>query len=152
MSTWFDRSGFHVHGETADEALRNLRRARKDDITVAVVNTVLNDLIRQRDRDRTDGPMLYMGWYWRNVDFFSPGGFTIAKGDGQTAACMNNKWGYPQRDLTDDEQKVVRDLVWDAYLTSHRGGNLAEIDAATDDKLAEAQAFIDGLDVPGEGW
>jgi len=148
---YFDRSGIDVRGETADEALRNLRRAKKDDLTVAAVNDALNDLIRDRDHDSSEpGPMLYMGWYWRNVDFFTPRGFTIARGDGQIAACMNNKWDYPERDLTDDEQKVVRDLVWAAYVASRQGGNLAEIHANTDAKLAEAQAFIDSLDVPDD--
>lgn len=119
-------------------------------LAVLLVNDQLNRFIGDSRRDEGDAPIDYQGWFWRSVDFFTPRGITIAEGDGRVAICQNNKWGYPERDLTEAEQTQFLTLVWAAYLESRKGGNLAEIYAATDAALGKANDFILSLDVNGE--
>lgn len=112
-----------------------------------MVNHVLNDLIA--NHSKTDFPPIpFQGWFWRSVDFF--GTITIADGAGQVAICENNKWGYPERTLTDQERDKFRDLVWDAYRESRRGGRLDQIRQATRAALDVAGEHIEALTVPGE--
>lgn len=116
-------------------------------LAVMMVNETLNSFIREAQPDDGERPIDFQGWFWRSVDFFTPGGTTVAKGDGRVAVCQNNKWGYLQRDLTDDEQATFRGLVWGAYRASGKGGNLADIWAARDAELEKANEFIHNLDM-----
>jgi len=114
-------------------------------LAVMMVNHVLNNFISTRNDDEAGIP--YQGWFWRSVDFFTPRGVTIADGDGRVAICQNNKWGYPERDLTEVEQAALLTHVWGAYLASRKGGMLSEIEAETSRLLFEAGQYIDSLTI-----
>lgn len=119
-------------------------------LAVMIVNHVLNGFITSYDNDNDYRAIPYQGWYWRSVDFFTDGGVTIADGDGQVAVCENNKWGYPQRGLTEDEQARFLTLVWDAYLESRKGGLLSEIKEKTVAALGVAGDYIGSLTIKKE--
>lgn len=116
-------------------------------LAVILVNDQLNDFIRRAETEGGEQPIDYQGWYWRSVDFFTPGGITVAEGDGRVAVCQSNKWDYSQRDLTPTEQATFRGLVWGAYRAGCQGGNLADIYSARDAELAKANEFIHNLDM-----
>lgn len=120
-------------------------------LATMIVNDQLNAFISSADKGE-HGPIDYQGWFWRPVDFFSPRGITIADGDGRVAICQNNKWGYPERDLTNEEQAHFLALVWEAYLLNSKGGLLSETIANTTAALGRANEFILGLDAPDVGY
>lgn len=127
-----------VTGDTATEARDHLMEFSVEDLATAAVNQRLNKLI-----DDTEGsPIPYFGWFWRDIDFFSPKGITIAEGNGRIAICENNKWGYPERYLTGGEQAQFRDLVWAAYLEYSKGGTILETRMNIREALETAGEFI----------
>lgn len=62
-------------------------------------------------------PVLYMGWYWREVDFDKDIHLAVTS-DGTTGFCENNKWGYRQFRLT-TEQKTELLGVIDKAIATH---------------------------------
>lgn len=57
----------------------------------------------------------YIGWFYRFMDFNRP--LSIGKindhPDGFVGFMINNKWGYPERTLTKQEQdKVMEQIEW----------------------------------------
>lgn len=77
-----------------------------------LVNNILNSEIdadyKEREKDiHGHGKRIpYIGWYWRNIDFFNN---NVCIGDcGKFIGIMqNNKWGYPERVLTEQEYKIL---------------------------------------------
>ena len=130
--------------KTSEEFLAAHQKLPAETLALLVVNTHLNDFVR----GHSDG--LYFGWWWRNVDWFTPGGITIARSGRKVAVCQNNKWGYPQRPLTSDEQARFRNLVWKAHLASMRGGSLKDIEDAVERRISKARAFLQSLEVAGD--
>lgn len=83
----------------------------------------------------------YHGWYWRSVDFIG-GRITVAHGEGITGICENNKWGHPQRQLTEIEAAEFLRLIWKAY----RSGKVDKLRTA---RLRRAGEFISILPTDG---
>ena len=146
--TMYDASSIWMRGETPQEALNGLAEYAATDLAKLIVNDQLNDFIANNDDHEGDGPIAYQGWYWRAVDFFTPNGITVAKGAGRVAVCENNKWGYPERYLTTEEQAEFLRLVWVAYRESCKGGILSEIREKTRAALDLAGAYIENLGGP----
>ena len=139
------------------ENVRSLQEVSAEDLAETMVNHVLNEFIAAHSttsfaEGREDTPVPYQGWYWRHVDLF--GRITIADGDGQVAICESNKWGYPERSLTDAERDHFLALVWEAYIASQQGGRLDLIRQATREALERAGQYIAQLSGPfeGGGW
>lgn len=134
------------------EALEFFEAQDKESLAALIVNHVLNDFVSGAEDSESDEPPIpYQGWYWRSVDFFNEGGVTIAEGDGRVAICQNNKWGYPQRDLTGAEMGEFLDRVWAAHQASRKGGQLSQIHEETNNLLAEAGRYIESLKINEEG-
>lgn len=143
-----DLSHMYFYSETPEEAIAHYSGMLSKNLAVLMVNSTLNNLVTEASWESLktgDGvtPIPFMGWYWRHVDFFTPGGVTIAEGDGIVAVCQNNKWGYPQRDLTPEEQHTLLTIVWDAYKTTQRASTSEEVQKT----LKSAGSFIAGLQV-----
>ena len=130
---------------TPDDAIEFFTAQESSRLATLIVNDQLNGFIARNDDEH--GPIDYQGWFWRSVDFFTPRGITIAKGDGRVAVCQSNKWGYPHRDLTEDEQAHFLSLIWAAHQESRKGGLLSEIHATTNRLLAEANDYILSLEI-----
>jgi hypothetical protein len=135
------------------DEMKSLSGHSSEQLAELIVNETLNNFIGNLtpssfSDDRGKAPIPYQGWYWRAVNFFAPRGITIAMGDGQIAVCQSNKWGYPERYLTDDEQAEFLRLVWDAYREGRAGGVVSEIHEARDMALAKAGYFIASLGGP----
>lgn len=87
------------------------------------LNDTLNDFVAQLTGDETINddaphgkPVPFIGWYWRNTDFAGgriPLGWLNQPSEGLFCGVMeNNKWGYRERLMTDEEVAVfVRFLV-----------------------------------------
>lgn len=65
------------------------------------------------NRDRPHGKAIpYLGWFWRDIDFTGPPipiGKCTHPGEGApfVGFMVNNKWGYPERNLTEGERLQV---------------------------------------------
>lgn len=146
----------NAHATPADELAR-LTAMPSSSLAAAILNDELNRFIANHSghvfealagEEVTESPIPFQGWYWRAVDFFNPRGITIAEGDGQVGVCENNKWDYPARYLTDDEQAHFLGLVWTAYAESRKGGSLADINKTTHAALVKAGEYIAAMHVP----
>lgn len=146
-----DRSYIDVDASlTPGEAVKAIVGYHPEDVAVSVVNMRLNQLISDRDGGlfESRGPVDYQGWFWRSIDFFDPDNAAIADGDGRVAFCQNNKWDYPERNLTEEELSTFRDHVWKAYQASRKGGSLEDIQNEVDKHLSAGSDYIASLYVP----
>lgn len=98
-----------------------------------MTNEQLNERIHELDGwDMVDKPIMYFGWYWRDVDFAADY-CTLAvlpsnepswhqhtieammgqphKGGGTVGFCENNKWGYTEFKVEGTAWRKLVDLV-----------------------------------------
>jgi hypothetical protein len=158
-------TGHAVDGETFDEARVDLAGWRHEDLVDLVLNDHLNGFISDwADRKDDDAAPLagllthnesgkrvpYIGWYWRDVDFAAKR-ITIADCGDFIGFCENNKWGYDQRDLTDDEADQVIALLWKA-LNARGAGPYSETIAAKDTAFHELWTLMQSFTIPPSPW
>lgn len=128
-------SDYYVtRGETMQEVIEKLSSFDKDDLVKLIVNNRLNDFIAKgadySDADKDPhghGKRIpYIGWFWRSTDFV---GKNITIGDcGHFIGVMeNNKWGYRERYLTEEEADKVVSIIWEAKRLSEKGGETRTI-------------------------
>lgn len=97
----------------------------------------------ERDQKRSketgrDKRIPYIGWFWRRVNFFDRI-ITIGEGeDGFVGFMENNKWDYPQRDLTEAEFDAVVAIIDEAREAMSQGGLLSKM-------IDNAEAAFDKL-------
>jgi hypothetical protein len=96
-----------------------LTNHNKEELVAAIMSYHYNAFckdnadVKNKDHDkRPSGKNIpYIGWFWRNVDFCGcvPIGSMEAsdEGPGFIGFIGNNKWDYPERDLTDNERHQV---------------------------------------------
>lgn len=116
---------------------KEFSKLSKDELVNWIINQKLNDFIREFntfEEHEPDHPgkeynkrIPYAGWYWRDVDFATGEWVRIANTGEFIGFCENNKWGYPQRTLTDEEFSKVVKIIERAYKLNSQGGILAEI-------------------------
>ena len=91
----------------------------------------------------------YIGWFWRFVTFSDPTSIPIGDCGEFVGFMENNKWDYPQRNLTHAEFAHVIALIDSAMTEGNKGGSLADIWAARDAKLSELWDYMQTLNVGG---
>ncbi len=126
----------------------------KDALVAKIVNDEYNDFIvsySSYDKDEGDphghGKRVpYIGWYWRSVDFVNG---SIPIGDcGEFVGFMeNNKWDYPERDLTKEEVAKVIEMLDRAMEENSKGGWADQVDSSTKAVLAELWDYVTSLKV-----
>lgn len=157
---------YACRADTVAEALAKVAEYGHEQLVSLVINSHLNRWVSDHADDRGEGQGLevllthnesgknvpYIGWVWRSVEFVG-GRIPVADCGDFIGFCENNKWGYDQRDLTDDEQADVVALVWKAKRASEdRGGNSDEIAAAVAAVLDELWEYMQALRIPVAPW
>lgn len=105
--------------------------ADRDDRVEGKVGPVPKALV-----DHEHGKLVpYIGWFWRSTDWFD-GRITIGDCGEFIGVMENNKWDYPQRQLTPDEFVQVVAIV-DEAMSVRGGGSLADENAARTAVLAK---------------
>lgn len=99
-----------------DEEIEELSKQTAEQLAKAIVNASLNEFVGEYadDEDAPHGKRIpYVGWYWRSTDFANR---DIPIGDcGAFVGVMeNNKWDYPQRNLTKEEADQVIAIIYEA--------------------------------------
>ena len=87
----------------------------------------------------------YIGWYWRNIPFHSPTYIPIGDCGEFIGFMANNKWGYPERTLTEKEGEELISLFDEAIRISRKGGLLSEVRGELDEHLKEIWDFMESL-------
>lgn len=78
----------------------------------SLVNEIYNDIIDEGiNGDNREEGIPYMGWFWRNFDFITKD-VTIGKDKNNNIGVMaNNKWDYPERQMTEVEVDTFMELI-----------------------------------------
>ncbi len=115
-----------------DEIKQRVEKFSADEMRRLIINEHYNDFCRSYcdGRGEEDGKSIpYMGWFWRNTNFADlkiPIGFSDA-GDGYIGIMENNKWGYPERLMTEEEALHFIGRLDAAIEASRSGGLLKDI-------------------------
>lgn len=132
----------------------SLANASKEYLECAILDSEYNKFLSDR-ADYSDhekdahghGKRLpYIGWYWRHLEF-SSGLLPIGDCGDFIGFMANNKWDYPERDLTPEEFDKVMEIIDEAMRLSKQGGCLADIIKETNDKLDELWDYLQTLEV-----
>ncbi len=102
------------------EILKNLKARTRDSLIDEVYNHYVSSMAN--DDDKHHGKAIpYIGWFWRRCDFVEK---RISIGDcGDFIGIMeNNKWGYPERYMTEDEVNKLIELLERAMSVSYGSG------------------------------
>lgn len=123
-------------------------------LQASILDGEYNDFMRSRsdyaDGDKQERPsgkrLPYIGWYWRHLPFSSG---TLPIGDcGEFIGFMaNNKWDYPERNMTPAEFSATMEIVDEAMRLDQQGGDLREIVARTRAKLDELWPLLQSMTI-----
>lgn len=144
-----------------EEARKSLLEYEKEDLVHLLINTRYNDFISRlanySEGEDPQEPELangfphgkrapFIGWFWRNTDFSRK---KISIGDsGEFIGIMeNNKWGYPERLLTEEEADKVIEIVERAMRADEQGGDVSEITKNTRRELEKLWAYMQTLKI-----
>lgn len=116
-----------------------------------IINDHYNDFCGSYADDESSKRIPYLGWYWRHVNFAELK-ITIGMGGGLVGFMENNKWDYPERDLTEAEAKKVISYLDRAIARNSAGGQLSETIKERDAILAELKDYIQTLKIDAEAY
>lgn len=129
-----------VRGQDIEECKQELLKESKEDLVALVINNRLNSFMANHaDKSEKEGKgkrIPYIGWFWRSVNFVD-GDITIGDCGDFIGFMENNKWDYPERELSKEEVNKVLTIVWEAKRLSEQGGMVSEIVGNTNAKLEE---------------
>lgn len=129
-----------VRGQDVEECKQELLKESKEDLVTLIINNRLNSFMANhadKSKEEGDGKRIpYIGWFWRSVNFVD-GEITIGDCGDFIGFMENNKWDYPERELSKEEANKVLTIVWEAKRLSEQGGMVSEIVGNTNAKLEE---------------
>lgn len=139
---------------TYNERIATLEAADPTVLCASIIDQQYNDFLRDHadfNEDEEDphghGKRLpYIGWFWRHLPFHSRR-LPIGDTGGFVGFMANNKWGYPERDTTNEEFAAIMAIIDDAMRLNHQGGALSKIVNDTNAKLAELWDYLNTLTV-----
>lgn len=140
---------------TYDETKAALATADRADLERVLLNEKYNRYIRdfadcetgEVDPSGHGKRVPYVGWFWRFVDFSRLDRIPIGDCGPFIGFMENNKWGYPERNMTPAEAKHVVNLLDESMAAGRRGGNLAEIRASQYKPLGELWDYLQTLEL-----
>lgn len=144
-----DASSTTVYGNTIEAAVSNLSEYPVALLARQSVNEKLNNFIRDwlSRHEGEEISKIYIGWYWRNVDF-TGGNIPVGRTEeGIVGFMQNNKWDYPERYLTEKEATIVSSIVWAAFTGNREGGLLSDIYKNVDDLMSQLHPLLQSLTV-----
>lgn len=146
-----------LNGKNFNESIEKLKQTEKDDLIALLINERYNNFLsRWADLAENEEPfnkniengkrIPYMGWFWRSLYFYKkeiPIGFSD---DSDYIGFMaSNKWGYPERNLTESEFNQVIEIIDEAMRNNEKGGELSKIREETCKSLEKLYPLIQSL-------
>ena len=102
-----------------ERILENLLTRTKESLANEIYNDIIDETINGDNREEG---IPYMGWFWRYFDFIAKD-VTIGKdGDNNIGVMANNKWDYPQRQMTEAEVDKFMELIDRVIAVNHGFG------------------------------
>lgn len=151
---------WEVRGKLED-ARKKLSSYKKEDLIHLLINERYNQFVSDH-ADYADGEnpvdetiengkdhgkrVPYVGWYWRHTDF-SRRKISIGNCGEFIGIMENNKWGYPERFLTEEEANKVIEIIELAKDKSEEGGSLGEIVKNTNRELEKLWPYFQTLKI-----
>lgn len=87
----------------------------------------------------------YIGWFWRDADFVNAQ-ITIGRtGNGYIGVMGNNKWGYPEREMTEQEASTFIDFLEAAFAERSKIDTTKEHTTRSEKIFAEMRAWFQSL-------
>lgn len=137
---------------TFSDKVAKIRSLSREALEQEIVDSHYNDFIADRadygdrdvDRHGYGKRVPYIGWYWRDIPVYGDWGITIGGGE-FVGFMMNNKWDYPERDLSPDEKERVISILDAAIAASQRGGLLSDTEQSVNDHLDQLWDYLQTL-------
>ena len=144
-----------VRGDSLDEMKSRLQSYSTEELTALAINERFNSFIGDWAdyKNTTEDPrghgkrVPYIGWFWRAVNFAQK---EITIGDcGDFIGFMeNNKWDYPQRDLSLEEADKVINIIIAAIRAANQGGLSDKIHADTEQEILKLWELMQTFTIP----
>lgn len=140
-------------GRSHKEIEDQFSRYTPEELKNLLINTHYNNFMRKfadYDEDEKDlrdfGKRIpYIGWFWRDVNFAEK---TVPIGDGDfIGIIINNKWGYNERLLTEQEADHLIFLIDEAFKLSCEGGCCREIRENTELAIDKIWTWMQTLEI-----
>ena|SRR5258708_6327950 len=122
----------------------------KEELVNGAFNSRVSDLADYEDKavdKHGHGKRIpYIGWFWRYTDFV---GKSISIGDagGMIGVMGNNKWGYYERLMTEQEANTFIDYLERAFAERDKGGLVSETEADAEKVFDELWDWFQTLKV-----
>lgn len=137
---------------TFEDKIAWVKSLSREALEQEIVDSHYNDFIASRadygdrdvDRHGYGKRVPYIGWYWRDIPVYGDWGITVGGGE-FVGFMMNNKWDYPERDLSPDEKEQVVSILDAAIAASQRGGLLTDIEQSVNDHLDRLWDYLQTL-------
>jgi hypothetical protein len=144
---------WQLRGDYANRK-KKLSEYTREALEAAILDAEYNDFLRTRSdyaegesQTRPGGKKLpYIGWYWRHLQF-SDGYLPLGNCGDFIGFIANNKWDYPERKTTSEEFEKIMVIIDEAMRLNQEGGNVAEINKNTANKLDELWNYFSTLNV-----
>ena len=107
----------------------------------SLANKIYNDLVREE----VSNGIPYMGLLWRNCGFITKDVSIGRDNDNQIGIMANNKWDYPERQMTEVEVDKFMELIDRVIAVDH--GFSKDISLYRDRRLAELQKWVQELGI-----
>lgn len=150
-----DTNLYRVLRGTYVERVAALAEADTAWLRAAILDGEYNEFLRNR-ADYEEGQqgkhghgkrLPYIGWYWRHIEFSDLLNIPIGDCGEFVGFIANNKWGYPERVLTEAEARAVMAIIDEAMRLNLLGGDVSKIEADTNAKLDELWDYMQTLEV-----
>ena len=99
-----------------ERVLENILKRTKESLANEIYNGIITNELESSKREEG---IPYMGWFWRNCDFFGKYVVIGKDNDNKIGIMANNKWDYPERRMTDTEVDTFMTLIDRVIVVDH---------------------------------
>jgi hypothetical protein len=96
--------------------LENLLTRTKESLANEIYNNIIDEGVNGDNREEG---IPYMGWFWRYFDFIAKDVTIGEDGDNNIGVMANNKWDYPQRQMTEVEVDKFMEMIDRVIVANH---------------------------------
>lgn len=144
-----------MSNENKHNYLDSLKQKTKEELINDLYNYRISSLAdfnadsKHFDDTNTGKRIPYIGWFWRDADFVGKQISIGRTGNGYIGVMENNKWGYPERLMTEQEVSMFVDYLEQAFLERCKGRSVSQMIANSEKMFAEMRKWFQSLMVEG---
>ena len=132
-----------------EQVRETIANAERQEVDSKILNDYYNQFLSDyADDEKGHGKRIpYIGWYWRDVDFSSREQITIGDCGEFIGFMENNKWGYNERYLSENEFNNIINIIDKAISENRKGGQLSESSKKRDVELEKLWEYMQTLEI-----